>query len=1054
MKNEILPKILLKLATCEDQSKMNDVFSTIHKLFSPETINMFYQMQIEIPKEVMDFIRKSRPSTSRPEASEKNTSSETDNLNAVPLERLPARLENLMKTASTPSEQQLTDINESITKCLSRSLTNATSVEEANKLEDQLNTFGWRQASQRFSSILNVDQLHALISNIRQALSATTTETKNIPASSPSTPKQIQVPTGVFGDEPTLYHHNDWLVNRPMSEKLSPVSRFIDVLRHRTPLKSYSPLPADASLGTGVTSQGVSQKRLLQRGTPSKQQQTISSNTNDAPVGQNNDFNATYDVLIHLIQRSDLLGKMILYQLLIERRMAVPLLTPNLSSSGMPYSFHINALTFTSTKLSGENEVNMSLDVLLPRVAVISMRPIDKMESILWTSQLFSCRSAAYYAQKNIRCVGFQQCVAELGIGAFSRYTERKGDLIVDEKGERVEVLILNVIGNYESIFPFVVKFADILLVEETPDLDSHFKPPLELPKTCTIVAWKSDSQKTLSETIAEGWQRLTCTMKETIDEVRFFIQNILDDNKQLKTERSRDPLTNFQFPSLYHVHALDLLEIEPVVKDQNFTRLRKDVFQLQKLFADEVPYRKQLNENRSDLAKIGCARHQINELARQRQNLVGESANQKLIKHFLLILQQKDSRLRALSIYQIAQQLEKYSGLALRSLTQDLKNATDRFKMNQGNEERKGFYQTRNAYTSSVVRLEHLWREFSHIYTSNPGNYSHLADLAAQHLLDGFPLELLDGDAGLMNETWIKGVISRLDECIRRQNKISSVRIFVLSVLGVQSTGKSTLLNHMFGTRFRTSAGQCTRGVYIQLIKCENRVEYDYTLILDTEGMRAPEFVGSDSAWHDNRLASFSILPADATIILINNEEDTAVKEIIPIVLLVYQQSTLAANILARGRNKLVFVFMRNDQNDKKKLTDSKNALFLNLKKAATDIEKKHSEEELTTPLLHGFVCDPSSDGSSDIKSIGKLKKGDIPPDDVPDEEYGRAVVSLLEYIHSKLVTDPQNKWTARTLVSFIDYMSMVWQCIESADFTLSFKTVRDKWSHESLQK
>jgi hypothetical protein len=40
-----------------------------------------------------------------------------------------------------------------------------------------------------------------------------------------------------------------------------------------------------------------------------------------------------------------------------------------------------------------------------------------------------------------------------------------------------------------------------------------------------------------------------------------------------------------------------------------------------------------------------------------------------------------------------------------------------------------------------------------------------------------------------------------------------------------------------MFGVRFRSSAGQCTRGVNIQLIEVADRTEYDYVLLLDTEG-------------------------------------------------------------------------------------------------------------------------------------------------------------------------------------------------------------------------
>jgi predicted GTPase len=41
---------------------------------------------------------------------------------------------------------------------------------------------------------------------------------------------------------------------------------------------------------------------------------------------------------------------------------------------------------------------------------------------------------------------------------------------------------------------------------------------------------------------------------------------------------------------------------------------------------------------------------------------------------------------------------------------------------------------------------------------------------------------------------------------------------------MGVQSSGKSTLLNTMFGIQMRTSVGQCTRGVNMQLLAVDGR--------------------------------------------------------------------------------------------------------------------------------------------------------------------------------------------------------------------------------------
>ncbi|CAK4089079.1 unnamed protein product [Aphanomyces euteiches] len=131
------------------------------------------------------------------------------------------------------------------------------------------------------------------------------------------------------------------------------------------------------------------------------------------------------------------------------------------------------------------------------------------------------------------------------------------------------------------------------------------------------------------------------------------------------------------------------------------------------------------------------------------------------------------------------------------------------------------------DEWDKQSVQLEHLCRELAQLCVVDPTTYSGLAMLAAQHLLDGFSLELMDGDAGVVNLVWVTGVLNAL-----------KLQVLVLSILGVQSSGKSTLLNYMFGVRLHTSVSRCTRGVNIQLLKCDGRREYEYIILLDTEGI------------------------------------------------------------------------------------------------------------------------------------------------------------------------------------------------------------------------
>ena len=97
----------------------------------------------------------------------------------------------------------------------------------------------------------------------------------------------------------------------------------------------------------------------------------------------------------------------------------------------------------------------------------------------------------------------------------------------------------------------------------------------------------------------------------------------------------------------------------------------------------------------------------------------------------------------------------------------------------------------------------------------------------------------------------------------------------FVLSVLGLQSSGKSTLLNALVGLQFTVSAGRCTRGAYMQLLKVEEtftaELGFDFVLV-DTEGLRTPE-LSNKSQNHDDELATFVIGLGNLNLINIMGE-------------------------------------------------------------------------------------------------------------------------------------------------------------------------------------
>ena len=185
---------------------------------------------------------------------------------------------------------------------------------------------------------------------------------------------------------------------------------------------------------------------------------------------------------------------------------------------------------------------------------------------------------------------------------------------------------------------------------------------------------------------------------------------------------------------------------------------------------------------------------------------------------------------------------------------------------------------------------LEHLLRELGQIYEATTAenaesaaqsSESHsmikgLPQIAAQLLCDGFPLELLDGDASHIPQKWISAVLNSLATILKGRHG-SNPSVYILSVLGVQSTGKSTLLNTVFGVQFSVSAGRCTRGAFMQLIpvhpSLHEKTGVHYFLLIDTEGLRAPELDRLASREHDNELATFVIGMANLTLINVAGE-------------------------------------------------------------------------------------------------------------------------------------------------------------------------------------
>ncbi len=299
----------------------------------------------------------------------------------------------------------------------------------------------------------------------------------------------------------------------------------------------------------------------------------------------------------------------------------------------------------------------------------------------------------------------------------------------------------------------------------------------------------------------------------------------------------------------------------------------------------------------------------------------------------------------------------------------------------------------------AATFGLEHIMREIGQIYESCSSvtknkkglqiHFSSLPSLAAEMMISGFPLELMDGDAAHVPVIWISAILDQLVQ------KLGDQRVFVLSVLGIQSSGKSTMLNAMFGLQFAVSAGRCTRGAFMQLIRVSDemitQMNFDYILAVDTEGLRALELAGKSTRHHDNELATFVVGLGNLTLINIFGENLSEMQDILQIVVQAFLR-------MKQVRLKPSCVFVHQNVSD---ITAGEKNMEgrRRLQEKLDEMTKLAAEEEVFDAKHFSDII--LFDVQKDVKYFAQLWEGS-PPMAPPNPNYCENIQELKETIMS----------------------------------------------------
>ncbi|XP_032439895.1 interferon-induced very large GTPase 1-like [Xiphophorus hellerii] len=338
---------------------------------------------------------------------------------------------------------------------------------------------------------------------------------------------------------------------------------------------------------------------------------------------------------------------------------------------------------------------------------------------------------------------------------------------------------------------------------------------------------------------------------------------------------------------------------------------------------------------------------------------------------------------------------------------------------------------------SSSSLGVEHFFREMGQIYEASlylpetdPSRQQlqHLPKLCAQLLLDGFPLELVDGDASNIPLRWVSDVLSQLNDLVSPKNKI-----LVVTVLGVQSTGKSTLLNTMFGVQFAVSSGRCTRGAFMLLIKVNEDfkkvLNCDFMMIIDTEGLKSPELAQLDNSYeHDNELATLVVGLSDITIINIAMENSTEMKDILQIVVHAFLRMK---EVGKKHQCQFVHQNVSDVSAHEKNLRDRKLLLeqLNEMTQAAARMEKREENKNFTDVMEYN----PDTGNCY----IPGLWNGN-PPMAPVNAGYSETVYELKKNLIQQLGKCGS---TSNNILEFREWITSLWNAVKHENFIFSFR-------------
>eukprot|EP01114_Cavostelium_apophysatum_P011478 TRINITY_DN2575_c0_g1_i2.p1 TRINITY_DN2575_c0_g1~~TRINITY_DN2575_c0_g1_i2.p1 ORF type:complete len:1617 (-),score=331.72 TRINITY_DN2575_c0_g1_i2:42-4391(-) len=400
-----------------------------------------------------------------------------------------------------------------------------------------------------------------------------------------------------------------------------------------------------------------------------------------------------------------------------------------------------------------------------------------------------------------------------------------------------------------------------------------------------------------------------------------------------------------------------------------------------------------------------------LDKLGKEVLQIVKQLQTVRLPEHFKLFLDmiKKKDLVALFSFGQALNSISKHRIASIEGEMSTLREMIRQLRDEQGDEAQA----KRAAREKELAKLEDQsndlnisaglwWREVIIYLEHSPSaskeiTLKEVVDCAVLLCKQGFSTEFIDGDRLEMSTKYIEELGKLLNDKKRKT--------IVCSVIGPQSSGKSTLLNFLFGCNFLTSENRCTKGMNLCVLPVIGNDKVDQIILLDTEGLMA---VGardggfSEQEIFDKLLVTYCISISD--VILVNIKGEIAAPHAA-----VLQMSLNAAKSMNATKSAEVHFILR-DMNagysrevQWKKIDDD---IFQQLKRidmTAEDLQKVITLNENNLWLMPSPYVDLELPSSEFIAKCNELRNkilARIPNDNFAGGDFITNAVGMWNYI------------------------------------------------------